>query len=258
MPTRPTTPEVRLERLTAESVASGDFDKAILPLGATEYHGAHLPYGTDTFGAEVLAEAIARELGGMLVLPTLDYGASSHHLDWSWTVSLRPETMSRVIQDIGASLVQHNIRKLALLTAHDGNPHVAFVAARSLFQDHGIEIAIIGGWQTTARELLRGQHDIDGDHGGQSEMSLVLYAEPETARLDLAVNQPNQRFGQAAYLVGNYKGTVPQGYSGKAADGTVEEGEAIVRAMTDHIVPYLRELDANGWKRGGWLSGIYE
>lgn len=257
MPTRPATPEVRLERLTG-TIVEQPFDKAILPLGATEYHGAHLPYGTDTFGAEALAESIARELGGMLVLPALDYGVSYHHIDWRWTLTLRPETMSRVIQDIGASLVRHGIRKLALLSAHDGNPHVAFVAARSLYQDHGIEVAIISGWQTTAKELLRGRHDIDGDHGGQSEMSLVLYAEPTTARLDLAVNQPNQRFGQPAYLVGNYKGTVPRGYSGKAADGTVEEGQAIVRAMTDYIVPFLRDLDANGWQRGSWLSGIDE
>jgi creatinine amidohydrolase len=85
MPTRPTTPEVRLERLSGQAVADGGFDKAILPIGATEYHGPHLPYGTDTLTAETLAEAFARELGGTLVLPAIAYGVSHHHLAWPFS-----------------------------------------------------------------------------------------------------------------------------------------------------------------------------
>lgn len=256
MPNRPATPEVRLAHMTGQTVADGHYDKAILPVGATEYHGPHLPYGTDTIGAETLAEAIARELGQTLVLPALDYGVSFHHIDFPWTVSLRPETLSHMIRDIVESAMQHEIRKFAILTAHDGNPPPAESAARSLYQDHGIEIAMIGGWQGTAREVLKGSWDIDLDHAGQSEMSLVLYGAPETARIDLAVNQPNQRLGHPVSMVGNFRGTVPKGYSGHAADATAEEGEAIVRALSDIVVPFLRELDQHDWKRGSWLSGI--
>jgi creatinine amidohydrolase len=258
MPTRPATPEVRLTRLTGQAIADGQFDKAILPIGATEYHGPHLPYGTDTIGAETMAEAIARELGNTLLLPALDYGVSFHHIDWPWTLSLRPETLALMIRDIIESAMQHGIRKFAILTAHDGDPPPAESAARSLYQDHRIEIAMIGGWQGAARQALAGSWDIDLDHAGQSEMSLVLYGAPETTRLDLATKQPNQGMGQPVSMVGNFRGTVPKGYSGNSAGGSAAEGEAIVQAMVARVVPFLRELDRHDWKRGGWMSGIEE
>ncbi len=242
--------------MSGQAVADGGFDKAILPVGATEYHGPHLPYGTDTIGAEALAEGIARELGKTIVLPALDYGVSFHHIDFPWTVSLRPETLSLMIRDIIESVMTHGVRKIAILTAHDGNPPAAESAARALYQDHGIEIAMIGGWQGAARRALEGSWDIDLDHAGQSEMSLVLYGAPETTRIDLAVNQPNQGMGHPVSVIGNFKGTVPKGYSGRAADASAEEGEAIVKAIAGLVVPFLRELDEHDWKRGGWLSGI--
>ena len=119
-----------------------------------------------------------------------------------------------------------------------------------------MSVAIFSGWQGKARRLLAGQRDIDEDHAGQSEMSMVLYAAPETARLDLATHQPNQDMDHPVDLIGGFDGTVPLGYSGNAAAGSPHEGEAITRALTDLVVPFLRDLDANGWKRGSWLSGI--
>jgi creatinine amidohydrolase len=255
-PRRALEPEVRLARMTGQLIADGGFDKAILPIGATEYHGPAFPYGTDAITAECLAEAFARELGRTVVLPALDYGVSHHHLPWPWTLSLRPDTLALVVRDIAESLLHHGIRKLLIVTAHDGNPPAATVAARNLSQDHGMEVALFSGWQGKSRKMLEGVRDIDQDHAGQSEMSMVLYAAPETARIDLATHQPNQRMDHPVDLIGGFDGTVPLGYSGNAAGGTAEEGEAIVRALCDLIVPFLQDLDANGWTRGSWLSGI--
>ncbi|HEX2281925.1 MAG TPA: creatininase family protein [Thermomicrobiales bacterium] len=256
MATRPTTPEVRLERLTSKAIDDGSFDKAILPVGATEYHGPHLPYGTDTIGAEVLAEAFARELGNTIVLPAISYGVSHHHMPWPWTMSIRPDTMIALIQDVAESLIHHGIQKLVIVTAHDGNPGPAEAAARILSQEHDMSVALVGGWQGKSRALLAGQWDIDEDHAGQSELSIVLYAAPETARPDLATKQPNQFMDHPVSVIGAFDGTVPLGYSGDATAASAEEGEAIVHAMTGLIVPFLRDLDANGWKRGSWMSGI--
>jgi creatinine amidohydrolase len=254
--TRPGEPEVRLEWLTGHAVVEGGYDKAILPIGATEYHGPAFPYGTDSITAETLAESFARELGGTLLLPTLAYGVSHHHLAWPWTLSLRPDTLSLVIRDIAESLLRHGIDKLLIVSAHDGNPPAATVAARILSQQHDMSVAILSGWQGKARRLLAGERDIDEDHAGQSEMSMVLYAAPGNARLDLATRQPNQFMDHPVDLIGGFDGTVPLGYSGNAAGGTAEEGEAIVRALTAFVVPFLRELDERGWRRGTWMSRI--
>lgn len=251
-----TTPEVRLERLTGQAIQDGAFDKAILPIGATEYHGPAFPYGTDTITAETFAEAFARGLGGTVVLPALDYGVSHHHLAWPWTLSLRPDTLALVVRDIAESLLHHGLRKLLIVSAHDGNPPAAAVAARILSQQHDMSVAIFSGWQGKARALLAGRYDIDLDHAGQSEMSLVLYAAPETARPELATHEPNQFMDHPVDLIGSFEGTVPKGYSGNSAAGTAAEGEAIVQALTALVVPFLRQLDARGWQRGGWMSGI--
>ena len=207
MTNKPTAPEVRLARLPGQMVWDGQWDKAILPLGATEYHGPPLPYGTDTITAEAFAEAFARELGDTLVLPALDYGVSHHHLPWKWTLSLRPDTLALVVRDIGESLLRHDIRKLLIVSAHDGNPPAATVAARILSQEHDLSVAIFSGWQGKARQLLAGVREIDEDHAGQSELSMVLYAAPETARLDVATRQPHQRMDAPVDVIGGFDGT---------------------------------------------------
>lgn len=255
-PRRPSAPEVRLERLSGLDITNGDWNKAILPLGATEYHGPGFPYFTDTLTAETLSEAIARELGQTVVLPPMAYGVSHHHLPFPWTLSLRPDTLVLVIRDIAESLLQHGIQRLLIVSCHDGNPAPAQVAARGLAQDHGMNVAIFSGWQGKSRRALAGVRDIDMDHAGQSEMSMVLYAAPETARLADATHEQGQYDDFPMEVIGSFKDTVPYGYSGNAAAGTAAEGEAITRAIVEMTVPFLRELDANGWQRGTWMSRI--
>ena len=256
MPQRASEPEVRLGYLTGEIIDSARYDKAFLPIGATEYHGPHLPYGTDTLTAEAIAEGIARELGDGLVLPPIAVGVSHHHLPWKWTLSLRPDTLMLVIKDIAESLLQHGIEKLVIVSAHDGNPGPSEAAARILSQEHTMKVAIFRGWQGTAARLLAPDWDIDGDHVGQSELSVVLYVAPETANQAAATVQPNQFTDLPLELIDTFDGTVPLGYSGDATQASAEQGEAIIRALVNHVAPFIRELDARGWKRGTWMSRI--
>lgn len=85
---------------------------------------------------------------------------------------------------------------------------------------------------------------------------MVLSAALETARLDLASHQPNQFMNHPVDLVGGFDGTVPLGYSGNAAAATADEGEAIVAALTNPVIPFLHGLNNNGWTRGTWMSRI--
>lgn len=252
----PSTELPRLDLLTSRFIEDGRYDKAILPLGSTEYHGPHLPYGSDTIAAETLALAFALELGGTLVLPPMPFGVSHHHLAFPWTVSVRPETLSLVVQDVGDSLLRHGIRKLLIVSAHDGNHPVANVAGRRLCQEHDVSVAVFTGWQRKARALLAGSRQIDLDHAGQSETSLMLYATPDAVRPELATTHPSERVDHPVELIGSYKHIVPLGYSGNAAGASREEGEAIVKSLVAFVVPHLRLLDRHGWKGGAWLSGV--
>jgi creatinine amidohydrolase len=247
-------PEVWLERLTGDILDSPEIDKAILPIGSTEYHGAHLPYGTDTIAAETFATVFAQELGNTVVLPVVSYGVSHHHLPWKWTVTLSPQTLISVIRDIGHSLAEHDIRKLLLISCHDSNPQPSHAAARMLSHECGITSAIFSGWQRRARVLLQDtEWDIDPDHGGQSEMSIVLYGAPGVAKPEKAKNLMSAAPELPVELIGKFSDDRPDGYSGNAPAGTREEGEAAVRALVDDVIPFVRKLDANGWKRGSWI-----
>jgi len=181
---------------------------------------------------------------------------SLHMLAWPWSLSLRPETLTNVIIDIAESLLQHDVTKLLVVSAHDGNPPCIENAARELSDNHGMTVAIFAGWQEMAQTLLRGEFDIDQDHGGQSEMSMTLFAAPHLARQDLAVDLPQQQFDHPLAVRGPFSNVVPHGYSGAPSKGSAGEGAAIVEAIVARVVPFLKELDINDWVNGAWMSGI--
>lgn len=250
-------PSLFLAELTSRETRQGGFDAAVLPVAATEYHGDHLPYGSDTIMATALAERFARELGRALVLPTMPYGVSLHHIAFPWTLSVRPQTLIRVVLDIGESLLRHGIRRLLVVSAHDGNPAPIESAARELADRHGIAVALFTGWQVTARRLLADSgYEVDLDHGGGAEMSVVLHLRPELAHPERAVDLPHQRTDHPIRLLGSFEDVAPDGYTGPPSKGSADEGAAILDALAAYVGPFLRELAANDWRAGRWLSGV--
>jgi creatinine amidohydrolase len=248
---------VFLADVTGKETREGGFDAAVLPVGATEFHGDHLPYGADTIVAAALAERLARELGTALVLPPIPYGVSMHHAVFPWTMSIAPHTLTEMVIDIGESVLRHGVRRLLVVSAHDGNPAPIENAARTLADRHGIAVAHFSGWQAMARQLLAGTaFAIDLDHGGSSEMSLVLFLRPELAHPERAVDLPQERIGYPVRLFGSFADVSANGYSGPPSRGSAAEGAAVLDAIAAHVGPFLRELAANGWRSGPWMSGI--
>ena len=82
-------------RMTGHEYHTGDFDKAVLAVGATEYHGLHLPYGTDTLVSEHVATEVSKQVQGMLMLPPIPYGMSAHYSEFPLAISLKTETLMR-------------------------------------------------------------------------------------------------------------------------------------------------------------------
>lgn len=245
-----------LAHLTPRDLVERGIETAVLPIGATEHHGDHLPFSTDTIMAEGLSLRLAAELETAVVLPPLAYGMSLHLMAWPWTLSLRTNTLQAVVIDIAESLLAHGLTRLLVVSTHDGNPAPVENAARELNARHGMAVALVRGWQGMARSLLAGRFAIDEDHGGQSEMSVVLYLAPELARLDAAVDVPNQRMDHPVRVFGSFDRVVPHGYSGAPSRGTAAEGEAILDGLAAHLGPFLRQLHAEGWQNGPWMSGI--
>ena len=95
----------------------------LLPVGAIEQHGPHLPLDTDAFDADYLSRsvALACSLPRPLVLPLVPFGVSYHHDDFKGTVSISNDTLASLVYDIGMSVARNGIRKLVIINGHGGN-----------------------------------------------------------------------------------------------------------------------------------------
>lgn len=95
-------------------------DMVIVPVGACEQHGPHLPLAVDTIGCYEIAKRVSGKTG-VRVVPPMMYGCSQSHGKFPVTLSIRPETMTRMICEIAEWLYKSNIRKILLLNGHMWN-----------------------------------------------------------------------------------------------------------------------------------------
>jgi creatinine amidohydrolase len=157
----------------------------VLPLGATEQHGPHLPAGTDFYTVEHLARAAAERASSEIaitVAPALPFGSSDHHLIFGATLSLRTETYYRVLTDLLRSLVTDGFRRIFLLNGHGGNHELAELAARDIALELPARIAAASYWTIAWDALVAVQAHIGcrlPGHAGVFETSMMLSLRPE-------------------------------------------------------------------------------
>jgi creatinine amidohydrolase len=170
-----------------ESAARAGDALAVVPIGATEQHGPHLPLGTDFLIVEHVARTAAksaRQATGfdVLVTPTLPFGSSHHHLPFGGTVSLASERYFGALRDMVDSLVKSGFRRVFLLNGHGGNHELMQVVVRDLALEHPVNLGAASYWDL-AREALAGRGlDRIGHlpgHAGVFETSLILALRPD-------------------------------------------------------------------------------
>ncbi len=193
-PPRRAEPAPALEALTwpeLERALAAGRRLAVLPLGATEQHGPHLPFATDTWIADALAVRFCARVPGALRLPALGLGASSEHLSFPGTLSLSADSLSAVLADLARSLARHGFAEIFCFSAHGGNLGVlrerdaelarAAAPARWLaFSDHGALNARLFA--------LAEAHGVPaaaaGHHAGELEASVIAAVRPGALRRD--------------------------------------------------------------------------
>jgi creatinine amidohydrolase len=227
------------------------FDKAVLPLGSTEYHGDHLPFGTDTLVAESLAEAVSQRVGGMLCLPALPFGMSRHYFSFPLSITLSTETQIHVIKEVIDSLNQQGLRRLLIINGHDGNLPAIEAATREYRVDHPeMRVAVLDAWWVTAAELLpKGTFEAWGGlgHAGEGETSIMLKVAPELVNLSRARGHiPTlPEHVQVKWL---FKEITPFGVTGDPTKATSEKGILMWNALVNHLVSFIEDMDRDGWE----------
>lgn len=175
----------RFAELNREQLRAASDALVVLPIGATEQHGPHLPTGTDFFTIGAVAEESARIAGAeipVLVTPALPFGSSDHHLIFGGTLSLGSETYYRVLRDLLESLAKDGFQRVFLLNGHGGNHELAELAARDVALARDVHVASGSYWAIAWDGLVAaGAHlgrRLPG-HAGDFETSMMLALRPD-------------------------------------------------------------------------------
>lgn len=154
-------------------------DMVIFPVGSTEQHGQHLPLNVDTFCAETVAHAVSARTA-VPVLPALPFGcALSHTRHWPGTLSLSPETLSRIAVEILDDVVAYGFTRILILSGHVSNAAPLRGALEVLRARHP-KIQIASKHVGEASAAVKSAYEMDAldPHGGAAETALMLHLAP--------------------------------------------------------------------------------
>lgn len=226
---------------------------AVLPVGAIEQHGPHLPVSTDA----VIAEAVARQglslLDGSfaaLLLPPQSIGKSNEHLAFAGTLTFSAEQLISLWTAIGEGVHRAGLRKMIFLNAHGGQPQVMEIVARELRIRHSMMAVSSSWWHMGFPEgLIPADERRHGIHGGLVETSMMLHLKPDLVKMDKAADfrpvmvEMEGEFRRLRHLGGVGIGWQAQdihseGVAGDAASASAEVGKQIV----DHVATAFAEL----------------
>lgn len=244
----------KLAELTYADVKERQFEVAVLPLGATEPHNLHLPYGTDTLEADAVGEQIcaaAHARGAKVVLlPAIPYGTETNQRACPLSMNLNPSTLGAVITDLIHSLSGHGIRKVVLLNSHGGNDLKPLL--RELYGTSAAQVFLCN-WYRVLADI---EHEIfaePGDHAGEMETAFGLAFFPELVRKradgTLAADEgavAHSRFeavnrGWVSITRPWHLLTTNTG-SGNPHAATAEKGERMMAELVNRLAPFLVEL----------------
>ncbi|HUR57525.1 MAG TPA: creatininase family protein [Opitutaceae bacterium] len=220
---------------TREDLRQKPCTLAVLPVGAVEQHGAHLPLATDILLAEAVAQRLAEKLDAYL-LPALAITASIEHRKSKGTVYLRAETLAAVVRDIADSLRQSGFRRLVLANFHGGN-WILKPTIRELnraWPDFRVILLSPDLPPAVAAQIF--EHPVGDVHGGEYETSLMLHLHPQEVR---ALPSGGPRNFPPQPLLDYFDATelAPEGFWGWPESATAEKGR---RALEELIVASLR------------------
>jgi creatinine amidohydrolase len=245
--------------MTWDDFSQGDPSRwiAVLPLAAVEQHGPHLPLGVDTMIAQAYLERVRAALPSDLpvtFLPVQTIGASEEHRAFPGTLTLAPETLLRMIEEIAECVHRAGVRKLVLVNSHGGNVDVMSLAARGLRARLQM-LAVFTSWhQFGSPAGLFSQEEIaHGIHGGEIETSIMLAAHPqsvkqgETGNFRSAAQTMEQEFRHLRLALPAGFGWMTQdlnssGAIGNAAAATATKGEATLAHGARAFVEVLLEV----------------
>jgi creatinine amidohydrolase len=220
---------------------AGPGSAAILPVGAIEAHGPHLPLETDAIIAQAMARSGAAQLAArglrVVVLPPLAYTAAAFAQGFAGTLSLRPETVTATVLDIASNLTRHGFGVLAIANAHLDPGHLASLdaAVNAIRRDLGLAVACPNLAAKPWALRLGDEFKSGACHAGQFETSIVLAERPDLVREDTRAALPANPASLSRAIRDGKQSFEEAGgaraYFGFPSQATAEEGRKTVEVL---------------------------
>ena len=230
----------------------------ILPTGSTEQHGPHLPVGTDnllaTFMGEFIAEQLTKRGTPCIVAPSIAVANSTHHMNFSGSMTLSPATYISVLKDYCRSIAAHGFRKILILNGHGGNTAPTQTAIIDINAELGFPVYFAGyssGDPEAEGEILESQSKMI--HACECETSMVL-AMDETL-VDPVYKTTRGNFGYdfepmdkgVVYTFHRMESHTENGVMGNSYLATKEKGDLLKLRFAAGMVSLLENQEL--WKR---------
>lgn len=216
----------------AADVAGAPF--GILPIGATEQHGAVLPVGMDWIVATEIATEVGRRLAAY-VLPTIPVGTSMEHRGSAGTIWLRPATLQAVVADIADSAARWGMTKLAIVSGHGGN-FILGPTVRQISTEHPERQLVL-----VPERVMHGPGARPDDlHVGKTETSVgchLLGAQPPGPEADVVPDAARDELNHTPLLE-----LSPTGVWGRPSEASAEYGKQELEARIDRVTDYLHGI----------------
>lgn len=221
----------------------------VVPVGAIEQHGPHLPVNTDISDVWAVATRLSQmcEDPPVLVAPPVPWGVSHYHHVFPGTLTLTVESLSTLLLDLCRSIATNGFRRILLLNGHGGNAAtIETVATRANLEE--IDVFPITYWNLVPEAMAElAAHDGGHiGHAGEMETSLQLHLQPELVDRSALERPLGRPMDEVALVPGVYwpprvLEEAPDGVYGLAHEGTPEKGERLLEAVVDRLAELLRD-----------------
>jgi creatinine amidohydrolase len=233
-------------------ISSQKWEVAVLPFGATEPHGYHMPYGTDVYQCDVIGRRIcevAYKRGAkVLLLPTMPFGVNTNHLKipGGLALSVTPTTLLKLLTDLVESLERQGIRKLVLLNGHGGNELKPL--ARELHHKTSVFIAVCNNWFNVGADQYPSIFQKPGEHADEVEASMGLAYFPEFMKMEQAGDGATKQTRFPAISKGWISISRPWHLAtadtgiGDPRPATAEKGRKVMAILEERLGNFLYDL----------------
>jgi creatinine amidohydrolase len=232
-----------------KNVKNQTFEIAVLPWGATEAHNYHLPYATDNYQVEAIAEEAGKLAWAngakVVILPNIPYGVNTGQADILLDMNINPSTQLIILRDLITVLNRQGIRKLLVLNGHGGNNFKPLLRELGL-EFPGMFLALCDWFGIAKRDISFRE---EGDHADEMETSLMMYLVPD---LVLPLPEAGDGYEKKSVVTGIREGwawserrwsevTDDTGI-GNPRYSTPKKGEEVFKRVTEKIASLITEL----------------